>query len=145
MAKEFLGFLRPLNLQASDRTNFFLIEQFFPSENCGTKVVCITFELSGGKDCTPTNNLYFVRINAGLAGLDSAQTFAAQLRKIMRIERNLAMSVVVPDEILTVTRMTEAEMCQEIAVMLLSTGKTYACSSQPICRDAPCRISTPTC
>ncbi|MFQ4137646.1 UPF0175 family protein [Nodosilinea sp. PGN35] len=33
------------------------------------------------------------------------------------------MSVVVPDEILTATRMTEAEMCQEIAVMLFQRDK----------------------
>lgn len=39
------------------------------------------------------------------------------------VERNLAMSVVVPDEILSVTRMTEAEMLQEIAVMLFQREK----------------------
>ncbi len=39
------------------------------------------------------------------------------------IARKLAMSVVVPDEILTATRMTEAEMRQEIAVMLFQKEK----------------------
>ncbi|OLP18477.1 hypothetical protein BST81_10315 [Leptolyngbya sp. 'hensonii'] len=47
--------------------------------------------------------------------------------KIRIVVRNLAMSLVVPDEILTATRMTEAEMRQEIAVMLFQrsfrTGK----------------------
>jgi len=33
------------------------------------------------------------------------------------------MSVVIPDEILTITRMTEAEMRQEIAVMLFEREK----------------------
>jgi predicted HTH domain antitoxin len=33
------------------------------------------------------------------------------------------MSIIVPDEILTTTRMTEAEMCQEIAVMLFQKEK----------------------
>jgi predicted HTH domain antitoxin len=33
------------------------------------------------------------------------------------------MSVVIPDEILTVTRMTEAEMRQEIAIMLFQREK----------------------
>ncbi len=33
------------------------------------------------------------------------------------------MSIVVPDEILTATRMTEAEMCQEVAVMLFQKEK----------------------
>jgi len=33
------------------------------------------------------------------------------------------MSVVIPDEILTITRMTEAEMHQEIAVMLFQREK----------------------
>lgn len=36
---------------------------------------------------------------------------------------NLVMSVIVPDEILTVTRMTEVEMHQEIAVMLFQRDK----------------------
>ena len=39
------------------------------------------------------------------------------------------MSLVVPDEILTATRMTEAEMRQEIAVMLFQREKLYPCSS----------------
>jgi predicted HTH domain antitoxin len=39
------------------------------------------------------------------------------------VARNLAMSVVVPDEILAATRMTEAEMRQEIAVMLFEKEK----------------------
>jgi predicted HTH domain antitoxin len=39
------------------------------------------------------------------------------------VARYLAMSVVVPDEILTATRMTEAEMRQEIAVMLFQKEK----------------------
>nr|WP_322744158.1 MULTISPECIES: UPF0175 family protein [unclassified Coleofasciculus] len=47
----------------------------------------------------------------------------AQWHKIVRVARNLAMSVVVSDEILTVTRMTEAEMRQEIAVMLFQREK----------------------
>jgi len=34
------------------------------------------------------------------------------------IEENITMSIVVSDEILTATRITEAEMRQEIAVML---------------------------
>lgn len=38
-------------------------------------------------------------------------------RKKRRVARNWGISVIVPDEILTATRMTEAEMCQEIAVM----------------------------
>jgi predicted HTH domain antitoxin len=46
-----------------------------------------------------------------------------QKGKIVEITRNLAMSVLVPDEILTVTRMTEAEMRQEIAVMLFQREK----------------------
>jgi predicted HTH domain antitoxin len=33
------------------------------------------------------------------------------------------MNIVVPDEILTITRMTEAEMLQEIAVMLFQKEK----------------------
>jgi predicted HTH domain antitoxin len=33
------------------------------------------------------------------------------------------MSIIVPDEILTVTRMTEAEMRQEIAIMLFQKEK----------------------
>lgn len=33
------------------------------------------------------------------------------------------MNVVIPDELLTVTRMTEAEMRQEIAVMLFQKEK----------------------
>lgn len=47
----------------------------------------------------------------------------AQKRKMVKVARNLAMSVVVPDEILTVTCMTEAEMLQEIAVMLFQREK----------------------
>jgi predicted HTH domain antitoxin len=47
----------------------------------------------------------------------------AQGRKIVMVARNLAISVVVPDEILTATRMTEAEMRQEIAVMLFQREK----------------------
>ena len=39
------------------------------------------------------------------------------------VERNVAMSFVVPEEILTATRMTEAEMRQEIAVMLFQKEK----------------------
>ncbi len=39
------------------------------------------------------------------------------------LARKLAMSVVVPDEILAATRMTEAEMRQEIAVMLFEKEK----------------------
>jgi len=39
------------------------------------------------------------------------------------LSRNLAMSVVVPTEILTATRMTEAEMLQEIAIMLFQAEK----------------------
>jgi predicted HTH domain antitoxin len=41
----------------------------------------------------------------------------------MAVEKNIAMSIVVPDEILTATRMTEAEMRQEIAVMLFQKEK----------------------
>lgn len=37
--------------------------------------------------------------------------------------KNIAMSIIVPDEILTVTRMTEAEMRQEIAIMLFQKEK----------------------
>jgi predicted HTH domain antitoxin len=43
--------------------------------------------------------------------------------KMRRVARNLAMSVIVPDEILTATRMSEAEMRQEIAVMLFQREK----------------------
>jgi predicted HTH domain antitoxin len=43
--------------------------------------------------------------------------------KIALIDRNVAMNIVVPDEILTITRMTEAEMRQEIAVMLFQKEK----------------------
>jgi predicted HTH domain antitoxin len=39
------------------------------------------------------------------------------------IARNVVMTIVVPDEILTITRMTEAEMRQEIAVMLFQKEK----------------------
>lgn len=39
------------------------------------------------------------------------------------LARSPATSVVIPDEILTVARMTEAEMCQEIAVMLFQREK----------------------
>jgi predicted HTH domain antitoxin len=39
------------------------------------------------------------------------------------IERNLAMSVAIPDEIIAATRMTEAEMKLEIAVMLFQKEK----------------------
>jgi predicted HTH domain antitoxin len=38
-------------------------------------------------------------------------------------QRNPAMSVVVPDEILTATRMTDVEMRQEIAIMLFQREK----------------------
>jgi predicted HTH domain antitoxin len=41
----------------------------------------------------------------------------------MNRARNLAMSLVVPDELLTAPRMTEAEMRQEIAVMLFQREK----------------------
>jgi predicted HTH domain antitoxin len=43
--------------------------------------------------------------------------------KIALINRNVAMNIIVPDEILTITRMTEAEMRQEIAVMLFQKEK----------------------
>jgi predicted HTH domain antitoxin len=43
--------------------------------------------------------------------------------RIVVVEKNIAMSIVVPDEILTATRMTEAEMRQEIAVMLFQKEK----------------------
>ena len=41
----------------------------------------------------------------------------------MVVKRNVTMSVIVPEEILTATRMSEAEMCQEIAVMLFEKEK----------------------
>ncbi|WP_442937868.1 UPF0175 family protein [Nostoc sp.] len=47
---------------------------------------------------------------------------AKQLR-IVVIERIVIMSVVIPNEILTATRMTEGEMKQEIAVMLFQKEK----------------------
>ncbi len=40
-----------------------------------------------------------------------------------RIAMNLAMSVIVSDEVLNTTRMTEIEMSQEIAVMLFQREK----------------------
>jgi predicted HTH domain antitoxin len=43
--------------------------------------------------------------------------------RIVAIERNLAMSVAIPDEILAATRMTEAEMKLEISVMLFQKEK----------------------
>jgi predicted HTH domain antitoxin len=43
--------------------------------------------------------------------------------KIALMARNAVMNVVIPDELLTVTRMTEAEMRQEIAVMLFQKEK----------------------
>jgi predicted HTH domain antitoxin len=43
--------------------------------------------------------------------------------KIALIDRNVAMNIVVPDEILTITRMTEAEMRKEIAVILFQKEK----------------------
>jgi predicted HTH domain antitoxin len=39
------------------------------------------------------------------------------------IEKSISMSIVVSDEMLTATRMTEAEMRQEIAVMLFQKEK----------------------
>jgi predicted HTH domain antitoxin len=39
------------------------------------------------------------------------------------VDKNIAMSIIVPDEILNATRMTEAEMRQEIAVMLFQKEK----------------------
>lgn len=41
----------------------------------------------------------------------------------MLVDKNIAMSITVPDEILNATRMTEAEMRQEIAVMLFQKEK----------------------
>ncbi len=43
--------------------------------------------------------------------------------RIVVVEKNILMSIIVPDEILTVTRMTEAEMRQEIAIMLFQKEK----------------------
>lgn len=58
-----------------------------------------------------------------LAGSGRTKTLLAQQRKMVGVARSLAMSVVVPDEILTATRLTEAEMRQEIAVMLFQREK----------------------
>ncbi len=39
------------------------------------------------------------------------------------VEIDVTMSIIVPDEVLTATRMTEAEMRQEIAIMLFQKEK----------------------
>ncbi len=39
------------------------------------------------------------------------------------IDRNVALNIVVPDELLAIARMTEAEMRQEIAIMLFQKEK----------------------
>jgi predicted HTH domain antitoxin len=46
-----------------------------------------------------------------------------EMFRIVAIERNLAMSIAIPDEILAATRMTEAEMKLEISVMLFQKEK----------------------
>lgn len=56
----------------------------------------------------------------------ATQATASELlhkRTMGKVARSWAMSIVVPDEILTATRMTEAEMRQEIAVMLFQREK----------------------
>jgi predicted HTH domain antitoxin len=54
------------------------------------------------------------------------------------------MSLVVPDEILTATRMSEAEMRQEIAVMLFQHEKLTLAQASRFAGMHPCRLSTPT-
>ncbi|WP_249213901.1 MULTISPECIES: UPF0175 family protein [unclassified Synechocystis] len=46
------------------------------------------------------------------------------------------MSVIVPEDILTAIRMTEAEMRQEIAVMLFQREKLTLAQASPLCGDA---------
>ena len=62
----------------------------------------------------------------------------------LQYQTNLAMSLVIPEGILTTTPMSEAEMRQEIAIMLFQK-ETDPCSSQPLCRNRPHCFSTFTC
>jgi len=76
------------------------------------------------KACLPKSILFF-RHYRQLRCINQPNTIKqllAQKRRIVIVARKLAMSVV-PAEILTATRMTEAEICQEIAVMLFQKEK----------------------
>jgi predicted HTH domain antitoxin len=55
--------------------------------------------------------------------LDEPYLLLISVHTIVVIERNLAMSIIIPDEILTATRMTESELKQEIAVLLFQKEK----------------------
>ena len=60
---------------------------------------------------------------AVLASADRTQAFAGSEAYHSKDGEEKVMSIVVPDEILTATRMNEAEMRQEIAVMLFQREK----------------------
>ena len=50
--------------------------------------------------------------------LFTIQPTRSKILRIRIINKTLAMSIIISDELLTATRMTEAEMKQEIAVLL---------------------------
>jgi predicted HTH domain antitoxin len=76
------------------------------------------------KACLPKSILFFrhYRQRRCINQPNTIKQLLAQKRRIVIVARKLAMSVV-PAEILTATRMTEAEICQEIAVMLFQKEK----------------------
>jgi len=76
------------------------------------------------KACLPKSILFFrhYRQRRCINQPNTIKQLLTQKRRIVIVARKLAMSVV-PAEILTATRMTEAEICQEIAVMLFQKEK----------------------